>query len=180
MVPDVAPLTVTLHVDMDCGLNDRWAMKLAADSWKKQTNGLVDIRLVHDLNFADKDGLNDHYLYGNHLLVCLPEGSQQVVDADARAGNRLYGWVFPGSGIHNRPERPVTVNMIPDRLHYGVREAVYLHEFGHLVGLDHLPDSSVVMYPYSSVGSPECLKKADLDEFCRVNDCGNVKMYPCE
>lgn len=180
MVPDVAALDITLHVDLDCSYNDKWSMKLAADSWKKQTNGLVNIKLVHDLDFLNVEGLNEHYLSGHHVLVCLPADSYQVVRHEAEEGKRVYAWVFPGGGVRDKAERPVTINAIPERMNISVREAVYLHEFGHLVGCDHLPDSSSVMYPIISVGSPECLKRADLAEFCRVNDCGNVKMYPCE
>ncbi len=178
LLPDVSTVDVTLHVDSDCTINDKWTMKMAADTWNKQTNGLVNIKLVHDLNFSDKEGLNRHYLAGHDLLVCLEPGSYQVQEADKRAGSRLYGWVFPGSGV--KSHRPVTVNMVSDRMYMGVRETVYIHEFGHLVGCDHIDPMDSVMYPFASFGSPECLKKADLDEFCRANDCGNVKLFPCE
>lgn len=41
-------------------------------------------------------------------------------------------------------------------------DAVILHEFGHLVGLDHVNDRAQVMYPRSGPGSPTAFQRGDL------------------
>lgn len=190
MVPDAEEVRspeVTLHMDTDFTAEERADALQAAEIWRKQTNGLARINLVYDLDFSDLIGMNELFTHGASLVVrrdsedSLVQGADEESDCDSC----VLGWMNSG-GLHAIGHPPVHGAFVVDRLEeYNqviptFRLQVMLHEFGHVLGLPHVPATQAIMYPAVIPGRTACLKQSDLTAFCSVNVCGATRMYPCE
>lgn len=186
MTPDPGPgtkVTVVLHVDTGCPGPDIAAMYKAADIWRSQTGQLADIRFVRDLDYESVIGLYQHTYNGDNMLTCVTSDSDQVktMDGGQEPGAFTLGWVLPARGIKAPGGGPVHVSMVSDRLRgERYRTAVYLHEFGHVLGLKHIDAFDTIMWHSTYDGKTTCLKKRDLEQFCDVHECGTTQTFPCE
>lgn len=177
------PVELVVHADTSCSRQDVKAMHEAADTWKAQSGLLANIRIVHDLDYSSVIGLYGHTYNGDTLLTCVPEDSPEVKfhDGDGKAPSVTLGWVYPPRGMKSPGKEPVHISMVSDRLRgNSFRKSVYLHEFGHALGLAHIESFDTVMWPSTYDGKTTCLKKPDLDQFCEVHDCGTTQTFPCE
>lgn len=179
---------VEMHGDVSFTPQERKDIEEAAFQWSLQTGGLVHIRIIWDLDFDSIEILKRHL--PDHKIVKVPSDADSVSSIDCEASvqaglpcdgtPRVLAWVWPSGGVHAKGSPPVRMTLIGDRLKSSsFRKGVALHEFGHVLGLQHVGDKRGIMYPSYSP-KPFCLTKADMDEFCRVNDgCGTVEMFVC-
>lgn len=186
MVPDaedLKPASVTLHMDVDFTHQEREDLATAVGVWSRQTSGLAAIWLIYDLDFGDMLGLQEHVFQDHNTVVRLTEGLMSVASADleAHCGACVLGWMTNG-GIHNEHHTPVHGAFVVDRLTTQNRRVqVFIHEFGHVLGLAHVAQRHAIMYPSIVEGRSTCLKKPDLVEFCAVNNCPpSALLLPCE
>lgn len=182
LVPDISePVrpVVTIHADTEFSDDDKAAIAGACRIWNYQTNGIVNITVVYDLDFNDMTALQAHMTNGDNYIVSLESWMPSVVAMDGEDA-KVLGWMGPAGGIHNPWGLPVHGAFVADRLNDKNRLQVFVHEFGHLLGLSHLPEVQATMYPHIVNGRKACLHKPDLEAFCRVNECGTHTMYPCE
>lgn len=179
MVPDVSapvPPVVTVHADTDFSDVDKKAIADACHIWSVQTDRLTKITVVYDLDFNDMASVQsvakDVYIVS--LESWMP--AVRAMDGDGI----VLGWMGPAGGIHNPWGIKPHGAFVADRLNSKNRLQVFVHEFGHLLGIPHLPNIQATMFPNIIVGRKACLHKPDLDAFCSVNECGTHTMYPCE
>ena len=185
MVPDaedLKPAQVTLHMDTDFTPSEREDLATSVGIWSRQTSGLAAIWLIYDLDFNDLIGLQDHAFRDHNTVVRLTSELMSVASADLEAGcvGCVLGWMTNG-GIHNERHVPVRGAFVVDRLlTQNRRVQVFIHEFGHVLGLSHVTQRHAIMYPSIAEGRTTCLKQPDLKEFCSVNECGHALLLPCE
>lgn len=186
MSPDPEPgkvVNLTFHVDTSCPAADRAAMYKAADIWRSQTGQMANIRFVHDLDYDSIVGLYSHTYDGHNMLSCLPQDASSVKASDEASpgGAWTLGWVVPLGGIHNDAGAPVRMSIVTERCRDPkFRLSVYLHEFGHALGLKHDDYFDTIMFRSTYDGKTTCLRKRDLEAYCEVNNCGTTQTYPCE
>lgn len=183
---------VVLHMDTDFTPSERANAQKAADIWHRQTGGLAIIVLDWDLDFSSISNLAEQQLSLHHLVVRAESGMRIVQDADDDScppdnvitpwdeHQCTLGWMTSG-GIHNPFHRPIHGAFVVDRIaDSNLQLLVMLHEFGHALGLPHVDAVQAIMYPSAIRTKTACLRQADLQAFCQVNDCGSTKMVPCE
>ena len=173
--------TVVLHMDTEFDAGERGSIQFAADTWRKQTSGAADIQLVWDADFSDLMGLGALMESNSHIVVRRTSDMEivQAEDEDNGCKGCVLGWMNAG-GIHGPGHEAIHGAFVVDRMTTGDLAAVALHEFGHVLGLSHVPEVQAVMFFAHIPGTSLCLKKRDLVEFCSVNECGEHRMLPCE
>jgi len=180
-VEDLKPAAVTLHLDVDFTPVEREAMTAAASIWFRQTSGLAAITLTWDLDFDDMSGLRYHEMLGHNTVVRLTSDLETTAAVDKESGcnSCVLGFMTAG-GIHSG--KPIHGAFIVDRLITPNRMLqVFLHEFGHVLGLSHRPERHAIMFASIVDGKTPCLKRPDLVGFCDVNDCYPTSpMLACE
>lgn len=171
------PLAVThleVHADTAFGGIERTGIQIAADAWRTQTAGLVDIEVTFD---GKLDGIP---------LLRADTNSPLILEWDAQtgclagAGPCIMGQINTLGGIHNpHPDGGRVFLVLVDRASsYGLNAfaRIVMHEFGHLLGLTHVPDPYAVMSAASDARFEGVeLTTPDFSEFCRVNDCGGFR-----
>ncbi len=180
--------TIKYHADVNFSEPERMCLKGAADQWRTQTQGLADMEYVYDYDSKSTRSVVEHQLH--HRLGRWTSDMTLVKEIEAydeKEANlppdsiHLLGIMRTKDGIHNDFGKPVEVDLVADLLTDPRRcQQVAMHEFGHAFGMFH--DTSwppPVMYPHSIQGMSACLKKADLVQFCALNNCGSVEMKPC-
>lgn len=185
--PEAASVvSVSLHGDTDFSEEERSMIEAQATKWKVQTGGQAEIRIVWDLDFSDREVLEE--LKDKNIMVRVESDNPMVIDeecslnkraglpCDYPGGPKLLGSVAPTGGIHNVWRDSVRVVFVADRFN----GQVVLHEFGHVFGIPHQPETYAVMYPSFIRHERVCLKQADLSAFCTVNSCNpNIPLVPC-
>lgn len=176
------PFTVIVHTDKAFTEEERFQVVAAADTWNAQTDGLANLEVVFDL---DMNGASDLlHLARNHvLLLRMPEDTDVVEYLDEDSGGRVLGAVTPSGGalVSKEARMIIVADRLPDSPTF---RRVALHEFGHLLGLPHVPEPTGIMYP-STGPVPEdkmgtvCLRLPDIAEFCRVHDCSGANPTHC-
>lgn len=99
-----------------------------------------------------------------------------IVDSDSRLP---WGYKTLGAVENTKPR---VLHMVVDRLHDEPESEFYrvaLHEFGHMMDLNHTEDPSSVMYKYRTSSSSECPLRSDMIEFCRAQRCMESSISWC-
>lgn len=168
---------VTMHGDVQFTLEEREAISMAAWKWSLQTNGLASITVLYDLDFSSEANLDSHDR--DHVIIRATSDMQVVQEVS----DGVLAWVVSrcGGGIKDPCGAPVRMVVVSDRMPESL-EQIVIHEFGHVLSMQHVPDSNSIMRPAVHVFEEErvCLKQPDISEFCRVWDCGLTQMFPCD
>jgi predicted Zn-dependent protease len=168
---------VKFHGDVDFNKWDRAVIMDAAEEWSRATSGQASIEVVWDLDASLPAEVWD----GQSLIVEL-EGADPLVQLlDQKSGASTVGLTNPPDGVHSAYGKGVVrVGIVRGRiLSERILASVVLHEFGHALGLRHIPVRKSVMYYSSNDEIKPCLTQWDLSEFCAVNACDRP-MKPCE
>lgn len=170
------PVT-TMHADTQFSPDERAAIDLAAWKWALQTNGMAQITIVYDL---DKTSIISLMENDENNVIIRADSSMELVQAVPEG---VLAWVTSqcGGGIQDPCGAPVMMVVVSDRMPESL-EQIAMHEFGHVLSMQHVRDANSIMRPAVHV-FPEagvCLKQADISEFCRVWDCGHTQMFPCD
>ncbi len=168
-----SPPVITLHMDTEFTAEERADANNAALLWNKQTGGVAKITLLYDLDFNSPSELER--LQDSNLVIRAESDMRVVVAMDNGCVGCVLGWMTSG-GLHNVGHGPINGAFVVDRIPRESRTQVMLHEFGHALGLPHVPARQAIMYPSLQAGQSTCLKKPDLVAFCEVNECGSAQM----
>jgi hypothetical protein len=186
LVPDMSnpsPVTVEFHCDTAFTPDERVAIGQAAMLWSVQTSGLANLVLVYDLEFNSDSSLAYHVAQKHNLLKRMESWMDLIKteDANSRGGGKVLGELLPDGGIHYVPAMPMMLFFVMDRLPpLNAQMQVPLHEFGHVFGLKHSADPNDIMAPTYKPVVPTCLHMDDIRAFCSMNECGTLRMYPCD
>lgn len=185
-------MVVTMHADVGFKSAERREIYNAASAWDSATSGLAHIDVEFDYDPDSPASIKEHAK--DNVLLRRPEDSPIVKQIDCEATEAatgmltclpiVLGWVNNDGGVHDKSGGQLQMNLIPDR-ETGTGGTpglanVAMHEFGHVLGLQHVADRFAAMYYAEIPGRPVCLTQPDLSEFCRVNYCGSTPMKPCE
>lgn len=195
--PPVKP-SVVLHADVEFTPTEQGKILESAQIWREQTSGLADIRVIFDLDFNSVSSLEQHRT--DDLLIRMTSDLKAIQDIDCESateqgmpcdmpwGPKVLGFVTPTGGVHATNHGNIRMVLVADRL-FDPEDPRYetdrwvqvnIHEFGHILGLPHVPATQAVMYPSFRKHPHTCLTPPDLTAFCSVNDCTGYKMKPCE
>lgn len=174
------PPSVTLHMDVDFTPQERFAATMAGDIWAVQTSGQARLSFTWDVNTDDHAAMTDHLYLGHNLVFRVTSSSVAAQLQDFAHGciGCVLGWMTDG-GIHNVTHQPVQGAFVMDRIQPDDRIQVFMHEFGHVLGIPHSTSPQAIMYPTVWPGRTPCLRQPDLVGFCTVNECSQ-KTYSCE
>lgn len=162
------------HADVDFTEVERDHIAIVLDTFRAQTGGLADVKVVYDLDFSGPVSSLEE-LRASNLITRIDSHHSSVTD-ERGEWKRILGWTAFNN--HLAGVSPVRMAIVGDKTG-DVFRAVFMHEMGHALGMGHVNSLHALMYP-SIKSDQACLTRADISEFCRVNECGNTKMIPCE
>jgi hypothetical protein len=178
---------IVMAGDTQFNAQERQCIQDSFTIWHDQSNGVVNLSVVWNLDGASKASVAAHYL--DDRIVRWQSTEQRLKDEDAyyakltgRTDYTLMGQTSVDGGIHSIRNVPVEVRLVTDRFNNDphVCRLVTLHELGHFMGLGHdASDHANIMYPDVENNRTDCLKSSDLNQLCKFNDCLGRDMKPC-
>lgn len=152
--------TRTLHVDTDLSPYARDQVRAAADTWRKASEGRIDLQLVFDLDFSDEAGAAEHAREGHSMVLAVHEDYPSVVRLDAQLSKQ---GIVPLAATTSSPGRDVVI-LIMDRMTPESFLGIVMHEFGHVAGFKDLTERNSVMSGIRdlTVASAEALTPLDI------------------
>jgi len=162
-----------------------WERKIIQDSLDRiniQSNGLLELSVVYDLDWDHGPVSELARMEGLHQIVKLPSSAPIVstMDGDRKDHNYTQGYARVD---FNFPSRPTKVYIIFDRVMYSreMYEHVVIHELLHSVGVPHVNDVKAVMNPVSDRAHPQlCMNLNDAKALCKVYHCDAEDLNYCE
>src|SRR5262249_4996565 len=129
-----------MHGDVDFTATERASINDAAKTWNTFSNNRVRIDITYDLDFKNTYNLKEHI--NDNLILKISETSYLVDGASVNAQGRVLAWV------DHDPEwkwMPQKLYIVADRIEEGALYGVALHEFGHILWVEHIQDRYAVM-----------------------------------
>lgn len=171
----------TVHADTVFNTWERAAIADAVGRLNLQTNGLIELSVVYDLDWENGSVSDIVRLEGYHQLVRIKSDAPIVgkMDGDRKDGLMTQGYCKVDFEFLLNPTK---IYIIYDRLTYSSEMYVHVvfHEFLHSFGMQHVTDSASVMYFKSSHTPQLCMNMTDAKELCRVYHCEPTDLNYCE
>lgn len=131
----ISQQTWLFHGSVKFSAQQRAWIDRAAEMWSEFSNGNQRVVVTYDLDFTDGDMLK----HGNLIFPIEPD-DEDLAKVERGGNFRILGVTsFPGE--ERRWVRLVNARMPQGQDYVGVTA----HEFGHVLGLDHLPVSGQLL-----------------------------------
>jgi hypothetical protein len=171
----------TVHADTAFTPWEREAIADAVQKLNYQTNGLIEITIVYDLDWDNGPVSEIARMESYHQMVRIKSDAPRVdrMDGDRKDGLYTQGFCVVDFEMLVNPTK---VFLIWDRLIFSkeMYTHVALHELLHSVGMKHVDDEMAVMY-YKSKRPPQlCMNMTDAKELCRTYRCDPRELNYCE
>lgn len=126
-------MALDMHGDVDFTLYERHLIRKACDELNRQIG--MKVSVTYDLDFQDMSSLIRNRT--NAVLVRINRDNSAVEQLDTTFGSPVYAVTLPGRQVVVVWERMDSVEMYV---------SVIMHEFLHTQGVQHVRDSSALMY----------------------------------
>jgi hypothetical protein len=168
-------LTKYVYIDPKFSPEETVYIIEALQEWDCSTKHIVRFLQVSDeknstLLIKSADGKNPLIINADKQLNTNKELIADNTNSDKDTQYRAVGLHIGG---------PATIFIVSERIDdpYETR-SIMLHEIGHDLGLKHIRDPNSVMFINRTRGSDH-ITKLDLNAFCELHDCQNLKLKPC-
>lgn len=109
---------------------------------------------------------------------------RHIVRENTRGGQMLFrDLTDTESGHYSHPNMwTQRIIIVPQQINQSTAPMymVLAHELGHSLGLEHLSDTTALMYRTSSPDAKWCITKADVAEMCRTVGCPGTVPKGCD
>lgn len=112
-------------------------------------------------------------------VTATPSTDPVIVDSDTQLQAESPGAKTLGAVENTKPH---VMHMVIDRLRTYPKAEFYrvaLHEFGHMMDLEHTADTRSVMYKFRTDSSSNCPLRADMIAFCHAQHCMESSISWC-
>lgn len=167
-----------VYADINFSDKERDILISALDEWNCSTNHIVNLVYMGRIDKEYSNGLNPD----TDIFVKRTSESDPIVkylDKGENGGMVVVGYFqdindeYTPQDLHNLTAR---IYIVPSRVYdYGKYKSLFIHEFGHSIGLYHLKIEGTVMWPALDKASIN-LTKDDLINFCDLYHCDPAKL----
>lgn len=173
-----APETVTLtvHIDKSMTQEQKDSVRSAIQEWQIAVRSIVTSNIVED--WSNEEEMigptieNDEMICTRDVYVAGLKNSHSLVQIIDEKVDTKTGQVL---GYTNSKCGSKWIALFVDRSEKQKFRTVMLHEFGHLIGMQHLPIVGTIMYPSVDKGT-NCITQIDLAQFCSMWKCRPEQM----
>jgi predicted Zn-dependent protease len=174
----LAPETVylTIHIDKSMTQEQKISVRAAIAEWETAVHSIVSSTVLED--WSNEEEMAGPTIEGDQM-ICTRQvyiaglknthSLTQIIDEKV---NTKTGQVL---GYTNSKCASKWIVLFVDRSEKEKFKTVMLHEFGHLIGMQHLPIVGTIMYPSVDLGT-NCITPIDLAQFCSMWKCNPENM----
>jgi hypothetical protein len=172
-------LNKTIYIDSEFEIGKRNYIIEAIKNWNCSTNNIVNYKIQTDFKIEYAQFIDPE----KSIIVVKTTDKNPIikdVEDQIREESQDDGSTLSIVGLfHEKEGYPKIIYMVDNNLSYYEYGVVFLHEEGHLNGLDHPDTTDSIMY-FRMDKASDTLTQHDLEQFCEIYKCDASKMKVCK